>query len=75
METYPLSCDYGHFSPEIGPFVSLLVTIILTILSLLSLMFVILGRAKHPRIVGALAGFLNVIVVMTTAIATFKRTL
>lgn len=49
------------FSLEIGQFASLLVTIILTILSLLSLMFVILGRAKHPRIVGALAGFLNVI--------------
>ena len=49
------------FSLEIGQFASLLLIIILTILSLLSLMFVILGRIKHPRIVGALSGFLNVI--------------
>lgn len=35
--------------------------IALTTLSLLSLMFVILGRVNHPRIVGILSGFLNVI--------------
>jgi len=46
---------------EIGQFVSLGLIIILTILSLQSLMFVMLGRIKHPRIVGALSGFLNVI--------------
>ena len=39
----------------------LLVVIVLTILCLQSLMFVILGRAEHPRIVGVLSGFLNVI--------------
>jgi len=49
------------FSFEIGQFVSLLLVIILTILGLQSLMFVILGRINHPRIVGALSGFLNVI--------------
>jgi ABC-2 type transport system permease protein len=49
------------FSSEIGKFPSLLLIIILTILSLLSLMFIILGRVKTPRIVGALTGFLNVI--------------
>ncbi|HUW49412.1 MAG TPA: ABC transporter permease [Sulfuricella sp.] len=40
---------------------SLLVVIILTILCLQSLMFVLLGRANHPRIVGVLSGFMNVI--------------
>jgi len=39
----------------------MVVIIILTTLSLLSLMFTVLGRAKHPRIVGILSGFLNVI--------------
>jgi ABC-2 type transport system permease protein len=40
---------------------SILIVIILTTLCLLSMMFVILGRANHPRIVGVLSGFLNVI--------------
>lgn len=40
---------------------STLIVIILTTLGLLSMMFVILGRAHHPRIVGVLSGFLNVI--------------
>lgn len=40
---------------------SIFVIIILTTLCLLSLMFVILGRVGHPRIVGILSGFLNVI--------------
>ncbi len=40
---------------------SILLVIILTTLCLLSLMFVILGRLNHPRIVGILSGFLNVI--------------
>lgn len=39
---------------------SLFIIIILTTLCLLSLMFVILGRVGHPRIVGILSGFLNV---------------
>jgi ABC-2 type transport system permease protein len=42
-------------------FVPLFIVIVLTTLCLLSLMFVILGRASHPRIVGVLSGFLNVI--------------
>jgi len=33
----------------------------LTTLGLLSMMFLMLGRANHPRIVGVLSGFLNVI--------------
>jgi len=37
------------------------VVIILTTLGLLSMMFVLLGRVAHPRIVGLLSGFLNVI--------------
>lgn len=40
---------------------SIFVVIVLTTLCLLSLMFVILGRVGHPRIVGILSGFLNVI--------------
>lgn len=40
---------------------SLFVIITLTTLGLLSMMFVILGRVNHPRIVGILSGFLNVI--------------
>ncbi len=40
---------------------SLFIVIILTTLCLLSMLFVILGRIKHPRIVGVLSGFLNVI--------------
>jgi ABC-2 type transport system permease protein len=39
----------------------LFVIIVLTTLCLLSLMFLILGRVGHPRIVGILSGFLNVI--------------
>lgn len=39
----------------------LLLIIILTTLGLLSMMFVILGRINHPRVVGILSGFLNVI--------------
>lgn len=48
-------------SVGVGRYVLMLVIIVLTTLSLLSLMFTILGRAQHPRIVGVLSGFLNVI--------------
>ena len=37
------------------------VVLTLTTLCLLSLMFVMIGRVNHPRIVGVLSGFLNVI--------------
>jgi ABC-2 type transport system permease protein len=40
---------------------SILLVIVLTTLCLLSLMFVVMGRVSHPRIVGILSGFLNVI--------------
>lgn len=49
------------FSGGIGQFASILTVIVLTTLCLLSLMFVIIGRVNHPRIVGVLSGFLNVI--------------
>ncbi|MBI5183990.1 MAG: ABC transporter permease [Nitrospinae bacterium] len=39
----------------------IILLIILTSLGLLSMMFIVLGRANHPRIVGIVAGFLNVI--------------
>lgn len=42
-------------------FPELLAIIILTTLSLLSMMFVIMGRFNHPRVVGILSGFMNVI--------------
>jgi len=45
----------------ITTFVLLLVTMVLTALGLLSMIFTVLGRADHPRIVGVLVGFLNVI--------------
>jgi len=48
-------------SGGIMQFVYILIIIILTTLGLLSLMFVILGRFNHPRVVGILSGFLNVI--------------
>jgi ABC-2 type transport system permease protein len=48
-------------SRGIGQFTSVVTVIILTTLCLLSLMFVIIGRVNHPRIVGVLSGFLNVI--------------
>ena len=40
---------------------SAILIIILSTLGLIGMMFVILGRANHPRIVGVLGGFLNVI--------------
>lgn len=50
----PLSRGLERFFP-------LFSIVVLTTLCLLSLMFVILGRARHPRIVGIISGFLNVI--------------
>jgi ABC-2 type transport system permease protein len=41
--------------------IAILLVIVLTTLGLLSMMFVLLGRLGHPRIVGILSGFLNVI--------------
>jgi ABC-2 type transport system permease protein len=49
------------FSRGIHQCLSLFIIIVLTTLCLLSLMFLILGRVGHPRIVGILSGFLNVI--------------
>lgn len=49
------------FSRGMHQCVSLFIIIVLTTLCLLSLMFLILGRVGHPRIVGILSGFLNVI--------------
>lgn len=42
-------------------FITLFFLIVLSALGLLSMMFIILGRANHPRIVGLVGGFLNVI--------------
>ncbi len=49
------------FSNALDSGLSIFVIIELTTLALLSMMFVILGRANHPRIVGIFSGFLNVI--------------
>jgi ABC-2 type transport system permease protein len=65
------------FSGGIGRLASILIVIVLTTISLLSLMFVILGRFNHPRIVGILSGFLNVILFFPSGaiypIASFPR--
>ncbi|TAN63284.1 ABC transporter permease [bacterium] len=42
-------------------FLLILAVIVLSTLGLQGLMFIIMGRANHPRIVGVLSGFLNVI--------------
>lgn len=42
-------------------FVSVLAVFILSALSLQGLMFLVMGRATHPRILGIMGGFLNVI--------------
>lgn len=42
-------------------FVLMFVVIVLSTLGLQGLMFIIMGRISHPRIVGVLGGFLNVI--------------
>jgi len=44
-----------------GALLAVISLIILSTLGLLGMMFVILGRANHPRIVGMAGGFLNVI--------------
>lgn len=49
------------FAGGMTTFCFLLFTISLTALGLLSMIFIILGRADHPRIVGLVIGFLNVI--------------
>lgn len=49
------------FSRGIEQGLSIFIIIVLTTLALLSMMFVLLGRANHPRIVGIFSGFLNVI--------------
>jgi ABC-2 type transport system permease protein len=48
------------FSTGIEQCASILIIIVLTTLCLLSIMFVLLGRVGHPRIVGIITGFLNV---------------
>lgn len=45
----------------ISTYLMIITLIILTSLGLLGLMFILLGRADHPRIVGVFGGFLNVI--------------
>ena len=50
----PFARTWGHFP-------LFLLIIVLTTLSLLSLMFVLLGRLHHPRVVGIISGFMNVI--------------
>ncbi len=49
------------FSRGVLNFFPILLVVVLTTLCLLSLMFAIMGRIGHPRIVGVLSGFLNVI--------------
>jgi ABC-2 type transport system permease protein len=46
---------------SLGQLLMLVVIIVLTVLALLSMMFIFMGRVNHPRIVGLLSGFMNVI--------------
>lgn len=45
----------------LGQLLQIFLIIVLTTLALLSMMFIIMGRVNHPRIVGLLSGFMNVI--------------
>ncbi len=45
----------------LGGFIGVVFIVMLSTLSLQGLLFIILGRADHPRVVGVLGGFLNVI--------------
>jgi ABC-2 type transport system permease protein len=49
------------FSRGLDQGISIIIIVILTTMALLSMMFVFLGRANHPRVVGIFSGFLNVI--------------
>jgi ABC-2 type transport system permease protein len=49
------------FSRGINQILSIVIVVVLTTMALLSMMFVFLGRANHPRVVGIFSGFLNVI--------------
>ncbi|MBI4848125.1 MAG: ABC transporter permease [Nitrospirae bacterium] len=49
------------FSRGLDQGISILIVVILTTLALLSMMFLFLGRAGHPRVVGLFSGFMNVI--------------
>jgi len=48
-------------SGGIGQCGAIFMVIVLTTLGLLSMMFIFLGRANHPRMVGIFSGFMNVI--------------
>jgi len=49
------------FKGGLEQYLSIFLVIILTSAGLLGMMFILLGRANHPRIVGVFSGFLNVI--------------
>ncbi len=46
---------------SVSRFLGILVVLALATMGLLSMMFLMLGRANHPRIVGVFSGFMNVI--------------
>lgn len=51
----------ASFKGGLEQYLSIFLVIILTSAGLLGMMFILLGRANHPRIVGVFSGFLNVI--------------
>jgi len=51
----------ASFTGGVEQYIAILLVIILTGAGLLGMMFILLGRADHPRIVGVFSGFLNVI--------------
>ncbi len=61
LSTSVISGVYLWESLTLDGFLLIVVAIILTTLGIQGLMFIIMGRINHPRIVGVLGGFLNVI--------------
>lgn len=51
----------ASFKGGMEQYISIIIAIVLTGAGLLGMMFILLGRVNHPRIVGVFSGFLNVI--------------
>lgn len=61
LSTSVISGVYLWQSLSFDGFILVVIAIILSTLGIQGLMFIIMGRFEHPRIVGVLGGFLNVI--------------
>lgn len=61
LSTSVISGVYLWQSLSFDGFILVVIAVILSTLGIQGLMFIIMGRFEHPRIVGVLGGFLNVI--------------